>query len=31
VFLTLKWLDDRLAKLKWMQRNALGLTWGFDT
>ena len=30
VFLALKWMDDRLANTKWMRRNALGLTWGFD-
>jgi len=30
VYLALKWVDLRLAKTAWMQRNSLSLTWGFD-
>jgi SAM-dependent methyltransferase len=30
LFLTMKWLDDRLANTAWMRRNHLALTWGFD-
>ena len=31
VFLAMRWMDNRLANTRWMRRNALGLTWGFDT
>ncbi|MGA2279042.1 MAG: class I SAM-dependent methyltransferase [Verrucomicrobiota bacterium] len=30
LFLAMKWIDNRLAKKMWMQRNRLALTWGFD-
>ena len=30
LFLAMRWMDERFANTKWMRRNALALTWGFD-
>jgi ubiquinone/menaquinone biosynthesis C-methylase UbiE len=30
LFLMMKWIDQRLARSSWVQRNRLALTWGFD-
>lgn len=30
LYLTMKWIDNRFAHTKWMQRNQLALIWGFD-
>lgn len=30
ILLTMKWLDKKLAKQRWMQNNQLMLIWGFD-